>query len=324
MIGLGTRARFGFIHAYTEYQKFLQTIQPVPYGSNPVSVHPATYTNICPAGLIVDPLDDTKFLYYQSEFIGPTTVDARTRLFTGGSLSDPYDLGSDQGLLSAGGTDTYDARGRRFGTPIMHPTNGELWYYYIGIDASFKWRICLMTSTDGGRTYTKQGVVLDFNGTTDFSFSGPGVIIDDDGTWLMCYTEWSGTGGVDNNPGVSNVGIKLATSSDGITWTKTGTFLITMGILAQVEDATFYKMGDTYVLLYTARTAENTWGCYMASSKTRNATFNKVCPVILVSGILTACPYLFRFSDGFDYLYYQYHISAGTNDVYVSKHIPII
>lgn len=318
-----SKSKRGHITNYNPFEDFMHTVPPVAYVSNPVQVHDATFTNVCPAGIMADPLDPTKKLFWRSEFLGPHTDGCRTKLYTGSDINDPYDLGTLYGIVLQG-SESYDIEGCRFGTPLIHPSNGELWYYYVGVDATFKWRICLATSTDGGRTYTKQGVVLDFDDITDFSLSGPGVIIDDDGTWLMCYTEWSGVGGVDDNPGVSDVGIKLATSSDGISWTKTGTFLIAIGTDMQIEDGTFYKMGDTYVILYTARTAANAWGCFIAASRTRNATFQKIRPMILIPNVLTACPYMFRFQDGFNYSYYQRNVTPGTNDIDVSKHIPII
>lgn len=315
MIGLGTSKR-GFKHKFTAYEEFMHCIPPTPYVSNPILLHTGLWTNTCPAGMIVDPLDATKFIFYRGEFKGPTTVEARIRLFTGGTFDDPYDLGTDQGLVFQG-SESYDAQGCRFGCPV-HISGSTVWYYYVGVDASLDWRICRATSSDGGRTFTKQGVVLDFNGTTEFSLSGPSIFIEN-GTWYMAYTVWDGIAGTDNNPGDSKGGIWLATSSDGISWTKTGTQLVTLGTLDNVEDCLLTKFNDVYTIIYNCDTNSNDWEMRIATSMVINATFQKN-NLRQIDGV--ACPNLMRFNDGFDYLYYQDNVAPATNEIFVAKLIP--
>ncbi len=311
----------GTRHEKTAYEEFIQSVVPTPYVSNPILIHPVTYTNTCPAGMLIDPLDPTKFIFYRGEFIGPTTVGARIRLFTGGDLDDPYNLGTDQGLVFTG-SETYDLNGCRFGQPIIHPSNGQVWYYYVGVDntAALDWRICRAISTDGGRTFTKQGVVLDFNNTNEKSLSGPSIIIEN-GTWYMAYTAWDGIGGTDQNPGDSKLGIWLATSTDGITWTKTNTNIVTITGFDNVEDCLLRKLNDTYVIVFNADLVSNTWGMYVAESTVINATFTKV-KKNKFDGV--ACPNILRFNDGFEYFYYQDNTAPATNDIFVAKLIPIV
>lgn len=318
MIGLGTSKK-GFKHKFTVYEEFMHSIPPTPYVSNPILLHTGSHTNTCPAGMIVDPLDATKFIFARGEFLGPTTVGSRIRLFTGGTLDDPYDLGTDQGLIFEG-SESYDIEGCRGTTQAFVPMGGSnVWYYYTGVDASLDWRICRATSSDGGRTWTKQGVVLDFNGTTEFSVSGPSVFIEN-GTWYMAYTVWDGIGGTDNNPGDSKVGIWLATSSDGISWTKTGTQLVPLGTLDNVEDCLLTKFGDVYTIIYNCETSTN-WEMQIATSPIINVTFYKN-KLRRIDGV--ACPNILRFNDGFDYLFYQDQVAPATNEIFVAKFIPII
>ena len=221
---------------------------------NPVLLHTDPYENSCPAGIVTDPLDHDKFIFYRGEFLGSISVDARVTYFIG-DKSDPFDLGTLQGvILAPGGSGSVDENGARFGCVLE--VGGIIYYYYVGIDASYTWRICLATSTDG-RTFTKQGVVLDVT-VEEPSVSDP-VIIYYNGRLEMAYTIWSGP--VDSqpnhNPGFSNEGIKLATSTDFTSWTREDVALIPIGPSGSfydnnVEGGQLFKFNYTYAYFFNA------------------------------------------------------------------------
>lgn len=89
--------------------------------------------------------------------------------------------------------------------------------YYSGYDGS-NYRILLATSTDG-LAWTKQGVVLGLGtpGSFDDLYVYEGSVIDRGGTFYMWYTALSSAGG--------GPSIGLATSPDGLVWTRQGQVL---------------------------------------------------------------------------------------------------
>lgn len=252
------------------------TTSPVRYASNPIIATPADFKNTCPSGMVTDPTDATKFLFYIGEFaLGAGSVDGRIRCRQG-AHSDYYSMPTDLGIVLIG-DQTYDIKGCRFGQFIT--VGSEIWAYYVGIDASFKWRICLAKSSDG-RTFTKQGVILDYNNTDEKSLSGP-AIFRENGNWYMAYTVWDGvTANGVHNPGASKVGIKMATSTDGVNWTKTGTYILTIGTAGtydavNMEDCQLYKYGSTYVAIYNCKGASSDWVIGIASSSSITSAFTK-------------------------------------------------
>lgn len=302
------------------FHDFVTRNPPTRYGSDAILVNDGTYENTCPGGIITDPLDERKWLFYRGEFLGSISVGARVSLFIG-DKADPYSLGTTQGVILQG-SESYDIEGSRFGCVVEN--GGTIYMYYVGIDASYDWRICLQTSTDGGRTFTKQGIVLDFNDVDEKSVSDPSVVIEN-GVWYMIYTGWDGlTSPANNNPGESKIGIKLATSNDGITWTKTDTILVPLGAGGtfddnNVEGGELRKYGDTWIIMYNANDG-TTWSIGLAYSETIDAAFTKY-PFkyfqVAASGwdaTAVAVPMIFNFGNK-EVMYYQGGIVAGAIDV---------
>jgi predicted GH43/DUF377 family glycosyl hydrolase len=274
---------------------------------------------------MVDPLDATKKIFWRGNFVLGGSTSAYIDLFVGSNENDPYNLGTKYGDVLVPSNPAYDSQGIRFGFPIR--VGSEVWYYYVGVDSLYVWRICRAVSTDGGRTYTKTGPVLAPDMVTEFGVSGPSIFIEG-GVWYMSYTAWSGpvNGGGLHDPGTSTVGIKLATSTDGITWTKTGTFIVPFAApYTRTEDGQFYKLGDKYFFLHNATIGTYHWGSFLVSSDTMNATFVREKPFLMTWAMASACPYLFFCSDGFIYAYYQKEEDppgSGVDNIYVVKMIP--
>jgi predicted GH43/DUF377 family glycosyl hydrolase len=300
---------------------FFDVLNDVPdrYVGNPVLTNDGTYTNTCPAGIITDPQDPARFLFYRGEFLGYITVGARISLFSG-NLSDPYTITTENAVVLQG-SESYDINGCRFGCVLRH--GAKIYYYYVGIDASYDWRICLATSTDG-RTFTKQGVVLDFNNVDEKSVSDPSIYIED-GTWYMIYTGWDGlTSPANNNPGESKIGIKLATSNDGITWTKTETTLVPLGSAGSyddnnVEGGQLLKYGSTWTILYNANDGAE-WSIGIAYREEINSQFIKKTTRFFQKAATgwdshhVAVPFIHDF-DGQQVMYYQAGTSPNPDEI---------
>lgn len=253
-MNLSRNNRVSISNVYNEYNEFISKTPPTRLSpNNPVVVNDGTYENICPGGIVVDPLDSTKFIFYCGEFFGSTTVGARISYFIG-NLTDPYTLGSRQGIALAGTPSTDDQNGTRFGCVLN--VNGVIYYWYVGVSATYKWRIFLATSSDG-RVFTKQGMVLDFNNVDEKSISDPSIVYFN-GVFYMIYTCWDGlTSPPNNNPGKSTIGLKSATSTDGINWTKGNLVLIAPGINGTFDDnnaegGQLLRFQEKWVILYNA------------------------------------------------------------------------
>lgn len=294
-----------------DFNYFLRSVPTRLDPNLPILVNDGVYENTCPAGVATDPLDPTKFLFYRGEFFGSISVGARISLFIG-DKTDPFSLGTTQGVVLAGTPGTYDENGCRFGTPVV--ANGIIHYFYVGIDALFKWRICLATLTDG-RIPIKYGVVLDFNGIDELSVSDPSIIYEDGWYWMV-YTVWDGaTAPANNNPGRSRVGMKLAKSQDLFNWTKTETVVIPRGTGGEFDDTNIeggqlLNYNGNKVILYNANDG-TIWSIGMAYSRNVNAAFRKVTTnpwfSASVSGwddFLVACPLICNFSNK-QVMYYQ-------------------
>lgn len=308
-------------HNSTEWDIFVTSIA-TNYVSNPILLPDAPYENTSPAGIITDPLDSTKKLFYRGNYIGGSSITSFVSLFTGSSIDDPYDLGTEYGTVISG-SESYDIQGCRFGCAV-HVSGNTVWYYYTGVDASYNWRICRAVSTDGGRTFTKAGVALDFNGVDEGSLSGPSVYVEN-GTWYMCYTVWTGSPKIAPlfDPGTSTVGIKLATSSDGITWTETGTYLISPSTRhPRLEDAGFYKIGDKYALVLTSYNASFNWCLSLWSNDVPTTAFTFQKFILSDPALVHAVGFLVDYSDGFKYIYYQQESAPAVDPIYVAKFIP--
>lgn len=314
-------------HAYSAFEKFITSYPSPSQDGTLVLTATAPYSNTCPSGIIVDPLDPDKKIFYRSNFIMGDSVGGYMDLWTGSDESDPYSLGTKYGNVLVGSDASYDINGVRFGQPVdLGSSNVRM--YYVGIDSSYVYRICRAESTDGGRTFTKYGAVLSPNLTDEFGCTGPGIFIEG-GTWYMSYTVWGGpvNSSPNHDPGVSS-GCRLATSTDGITWTKTGTYIVPLAApYARVEDGQFYKFGSKYVFIHSA--ALNSpptypWGSYIVSSDTLNATFIREKILLFNYNQPSAVQFLYFCSDGFIYSYYQKEEfgGGGVNNIYVIKLIP--
>lgn len=194
------------------------------------------------------------------------TTEAET-LPNGGNPDGFYGLSQDQvdalfsdildGLFTGKTTETITATGigGNFGFhfPDIIYVNGEYWGYYITYaTATGKGGVGLATSTDG-INWTDKGCVLQPD--QDYDCNGAyfaGVWLDTDGTFYLTY---ECKGGENTTYGTLE-NIALATSTDGVNWTKEGVILYAKHDVswqkANVGTPDLYKVGDTWYLFFHA------------------------------------------------------------------------
>lgn len=149
---------------------------------------------------------------------------------------------------------------------------GSTYYaYYNGCKSNTNMQIGLATSTDG-ITWTRYDVnnpVLAFGAAGKWDDDGVGspLVWKEGSTWYMLFNGRRSTG---------NFGIGLATSSDGISWTRYDVDNPVMAVTASAWDSAMLgpgtlmlKEGSTYYLYYmggTSRTDQTTWKIGLATS----------------------------------------------------------
>ncbi|MBI4330439.1 MAG: hypothetical protein HY673_04060 [Chloroflexi bacterium] len=119
-------------------------------------------------------------------------------------------------VVPAGSASAWDAEGVASPAVVIDGSTYKMWF--MGRDASDMTRIGYATSTDGGLTWSKRTTpVL----TAQHAFEAAGVgspaVIKDSGDFKMWYTAKVGPGFA-----IGELTIGLATSPDGIAWTKNG------------------------------------------------------------------------------------------------------
>lgn len=132
--------------------------------------------------------------------------------------------------------------------PTVLHVNGTYWMWYNGWDG-LTYRIFAATSPDG-INWTKQGVVLDVGpaGSPDSASLAYPFALYENGTFYLWYT-----GLTSFTPG-RNAAIMLATSTNGLNWTKWGVVL-TEGPVGSIDGFNVFtsgvvRFGSTFVMTY--------------------------------------------------------------------------
>lgn len=132
--------------------------------------------------------------------------------------------------------------------------DGEIWAYYAGwtrpSSVPFNTAIGVAKSTDDGKTFERlgDGPVLSFSPDEPFVLSGPKIRKFDD-TYHLFYIAGKTWTVVNGRPEISHK-IRLATSQDGINWTKHGKDLIQNGWddnESQASPDVFYANGKYHM-----------------------------------------------------------------------------
>ena len=124
--------------------------------------------------------------------------------------------------------------------------NWKMWYQ--AVDSLNIYRTRFATSTDAGKSWTRQGTCLDVGGIGEWDNTYAGVrnvLKLDDGTYYMCY---------EGRDSTHNMSAGIATSTDGLNWTKKGQVLVmdtaiysweSNGMIPYVQ-----KINGKYLMLY--------------------------------------------------------------------------
>lgn len=258
--------------AYGEISSWMNLQAKYPgnyYSGNPIITHDVTYTNYSPAGWIVDPSDSTKFIFYEGQFQGNVDVGSRVAYYTGLRMN-PYSMTYGGVAISQGTSGQVDSQAARFGSVIL--SGGTVYYYYVCINNGGTYAICLATSSDG-KTFTKQGAILSPDGVNEAGFTDPSVFIDGSTKYLYVTKR--------NVSTLIPSAIVIASSSSFTTgWTKTGTTAVSLGTGSDpdakyIEGANIIKVGNDYVLKYTACSTGDVWSVNLAYASSANSAFTK-------------------------------------------------
>lgn len=142
---------------------------------------------------------------------------------------------------------------------------------YQTVDLYVSTNLTAANAQAGTVTFTRTPNILTPSGTETWVYYGS-VIREDATHWYMAY--------VYRTASTVSHGIKLATSSDGIAWTSTGTELISIGAAGgyddtYIEGGTLAKIGGLYTLTYNAFGSTTGWTIGMAKSSVIGSGWGK-------------------------------------------------
>jgi len=216
------------------------------YAGNPIIVHQAeTYKDnqVMEPCIMVDPTDATRLLMY---FSGCPTAGGGGVALATASISNPFVWTEyESNPLFSATPETWEAGGTlRLGSMLY--IDGTYYCYYSAGDADGHPRIGLATSTDG-INFTKHASNPILTPTApDIEVALPAVL-KEGANWYMYFAH--------STAAAHDPSIKLATSSDGISWTDTGTevWAIDLGEFAydraNIEWHQIIKLGTKYTLV---------------------------------------------------------------------------
>jgi len=145
---------------------------------------------------------------------------------------------------------------------------GDYRMWYEAVSSSGITAVAYATSPDG-HTWTKQGVVMSPTLAWEKSEVSPNAILVENGAFRLWYHGGGYPGSGGQRLGIAAIG--LATSTDGVTWTKQGDPVLTVGGSgafdeAQAAEPRVYQVGGGYRMYYTGRNAAGDNALGMATS----------------------------------------------------------
>jgi len=210
--------------------------------------------------VIVDPFDSSKLLLIFCGMAAPVVTGIQSigrAVCTPGSSLTTWTEDAGNPLLVAGTGGAWDNKtyGVRADSVVQPIGTTDLWLYYTADNGNTGSAIGLATSSNSGQSWTKYagnpifthtlGSPADEEGVSQFS------VIQADAThWHALYSYRNPAAGTDH----VLPGIRYASSSDGLTWTKVATDVLSQGPKvweAQfMEWKHFFKLGDYYYVTW--------------------------------------------------------------------------
>lgn len=283
-------------------------------------------TNLFDPRILVDPTDPTKLMMYITGQAAPVGSGTASIGLWRATLANPYAWTFDRVVLQSGATGQWDGQtgdqnGVRLGSISFH--NGQFWMYYSSQPSG---QVGLATSPDGltfARHPANPILTPAGQGRVDgVDVSNPFVLADE-GRFAMVYTYRTAT---ELLPGY-----RMATSDDGVAWTKVGDGdIITRphkGL--QMESMQLLKRGGLYHLVFEmgGNPSDGTpYRDYLASAEQLTGPYVIRKALVVETGAASpttdryhcATPFLFAAPDGRDILFWQ---GAGDHaEPYATNH----
>jgi hypothetical protein len=299
------------------------------YSGNPIvpfSAWPLTNNNggqVAEPCIIVNPADSSKLIMYFSAFDTQQTGQVARMDGLAANPQSGWNLaGAVFTTVPRGAGGSWDAQYVRIGSCFYQGSwpSGTFYIYYTGGDASNNNKAGLATSTDGV-TFAKYGgnpIMSPTGGKGDETQVEDIFVWPEGGTYTMLYSYRTAS--------LTLPGIRYATSSDGLAWTKNAVGdVVTCAAGSYCESHRVRKYGNTYLLLTENGSNSTSWtnimyegpsiiGPYTAYSGNPIMTKTGSGPVPCCVGALpwpgweqfhVATPDLFFNADGKVYLFYQ-------------------
>lgn len=282
--------------------------------------------------ILVNPKDPTKLIMFYSGMKLGGSAGAIGKAWA--NVSEPLIWHEDTGnpILVSDPTISFEASAIRLDTVIYHQAWDEYWIYYTG--SNFKTQndaiglaIC-PAGKDGYsqvvpnriKRYAGNPILSPHGqGRDDETYVSQGAVYREQGQWYSLYSYRTSNAVLP--------GIRLATSRDGLRWTKVpGADLLSAGPESQyIEWHQVYKIGQRYVLLYEGYNGGTRWGADVATSTSLTTGWKKA-PTLLIDQTQwptysdetlfhVATPALYQFRRKW-YLYFQ----GAHSGYYIKQH----
>lgn len=303
------------------YNQLTLLIPPTRYSGNPIISHGGggwKNHQVEEPCILIDPRDPTRLIMFFSAVDGTDQYGTIRIGRATASIYDPLTWTEYSGnpILSVGAGGAWDNAYIRVDSVVYDAPSDTFYLYYTGHGSGTGVdQIGLATSAGGnGFGFTKYAGNPILTPSGSETWVSQGSVIQDGSNWYMYYS-WRGATTLHS--------IKLATSTDGVTWTKTGTEVWVVGSAGSYDDTYVewhhvFKLDGKYV--FTVECYDGAvWSAGMGYSTTYNgAVVKEQSPIFTKSGVSgafdqyqVATPALYNLNQKW-YLFYQ----GGNNSDY--------
>lgn len=279
---------------------------PTRYGGNPIINYGGggwKNSQVQEPVIMVDPSDSSKLIMFFAGMAAPVSTGVMSIARATASISNPF-------VWSEYASNPIISDTSRRLDSVIYDTGSAQYYLYSSNMSTNGIDLCM--SSDGiNFTITSSVLTPTGQGRNDGTHVSQGTVVVENGTWYMFYSY--------RNGGIILPGIRYATSSNGVTWSKAGNDVLATGSSgAGTPDSTYVewhsisKINSTFFMVYEAFNGTN-WticGAY-TNNITGSWTKSNANPLFRKSGTTSAfdefhvaTPFVYTNSSG-SYLYYQ-------------------